>query len=87
MAEFVIRVSDEELAAMARAITQLNAITHLRYMSRSMLAAASGIKETKVRAVLQDMLDKGYATQYAVTTNLKRQRYYYVLTEAGKALQ
>ena len=86
MAEITIRISDEEVVAMARAITLLNEIQHLRYMSRSMLSAASGIKDSKVRAALQEMVDKGYIEQYAVTTNLKRQRYYYVLTDAGKEL-
>lgn len=86
MAEITIRISDEEEVAMARAITLLNEIQHLRYMSRSMLSAASGIKDSKVRAALQEMVDKGYIEQYAVTTNLKRQRYYYVLTDAGKEL-
>lgn len=86
MAEIIIRISDEELVAMARAIMQLNEIRHLRYMPRSMLSAASGIKDSKVRVALQEMVDKGYIEQYAVTTNLKRQRYYYVLTDAGKEL-
>lgn len=86
MAEITIRVSDAETVAMAGAIMQLNGIQHLRYMSRSMLSAASGIKDSKVRAALQDMIDKGYVEQYAVTSNLKRQRYYYVLTAAGKEL-
>lgn len=86
MAEITIKISDEETVAMARAIVQLNEIQHLRYMSRSMLSAASGIKDSKVRAALQEMVDKGYIEQYAVTTNLKRQRYYYVLTAAGKEL-
>ena len=44
------------------------------------------MKDSSVRAALQEMIDKGYVEQYAVTTNLKRQRYYYVLTDAGKAL-
>lgn len=86
MAEITIRISDEEVVAMARAITLLNEIQHLRYMSRSMLSAASGIKDSKVRATLQEMVDRGYIEQYAVTTNLKRQRYYYVLTDVGKEL-
>ena len=86
MAEITIRISDEEVVAMARAIMLLNEIQHLRYMSRSMLSAASGIKDSKVRVALQEMVDKGYIEQYAITTNLKRQRYYYVLTDAGKEL-
>lgn len=86
MADFSIKSTPEEHVQLAQAITKLNAIEHISYMSRNMLAETSGIKGTKVRVVLQDMIDNGEVTQYAVTTNPKLQRYYYVLTEAGKAL-
>lgn len=81
-----ITVSEDELVALAKAIKELNSIQHLRYMSRAMLANTSGIKDTKVRAVLQELLDKQLATQYAATQNPKLQRYYYVLTDAGEKL-
>lgn len=86
MAEFKIGVTDAERRAVARAVSELNNIQHVSYMSRNMIAETSGIKSTKVRVVLQDMLDAGELTQYAVTQNRKLQRYYYVLTDAGKAL-
>lgn len=86
MANIVIPVSDEELTKLAGAIEELNKIGHIRYMSRSMLADTSGIKDTKVRAVLQEMLNRNHAIQYAATQNPKLQRYYYVLTESGKKL-
>lgn len=86
MAEFKIDVTDDERRAVARAVSELNNIQHIIYMSRNMIAETSGIKSTKVRVVLQDMLDAGELTQYAVTQNRRLQRYYYVLTEHGKAL-
>lgn len=86
MAEFRIGVTDAERRAVARAINKLNNIQHIIYMSRNMIAETSGIKSTKVRVILQDMLDAGELTQYAVTQNRRLQRYYYVLTEYGKAL-
>lgn len=86
MAEINIKSTKDERRVVARAIERLNEIQHVSYMSRNMLAETSGIKGTKVRVVLQDMIDNGEVTQYAVTTNPKLQRYYYVLTEAGKVL-
>lgn len=86
MAEITIKVSDEERKKLAAAVEELNKISHVRYMSRTMLANTAGIKETKVRAVLQEMIDRGELTQYAATQNEKLQRYYYVLTDAGRTL-
>lgn len=86
MATMEIPVSIEERRAVAAAVTTLNTVQHLRYMSRSMIANSACIKASKVRAVLQDMIDKGELTQYPVTENRKLQRFYYVLTDAGKEL-
>lgn len=81
-----IRSTKEERIAVAKAVAQLNEVPHISYMSRNMLAETSGVNTNKVRIVLQDMLDDNELTQYAVTQNPKLQRYYYVLTEAGKEL-
>lgn len=86
MAEINIKSTEEERRLVARAIARLNEIQHISYMSRNMLAETSGIKSTKVRVVLQDMLDSEEIEQYAVTQNPRLQRYYYVLTDTGKAL-
>lgn len=86
MAEINIKSTEKERRLVARAIARLNEIQHISYMSRNMLAETSGIKSTKVRVVLQDMLDSGEIEQYAVTQNPRLQRYYYVLTDTGKAL-
>lgn len=86
MAEFTINTSEAEHRMVAAAVQQLNEIQHIKYMSRSMLVAASGLKDSKLRAVLQDMIDCGELVQYAATDNPARQRWYYVLTKAGKEL-
>lgn len=86
MAFMEIQVSDLERQAVARAVVELNEVQHLRYMSRSMISNSSGIKDTKVRAVLQDMINRGELEQYPVTENRKLQRFYYVLTDAGKLI-
>lgn len=86
MAEFKINTTEAEHRLVAAAVQQLNEIQHIRYMSRSMLVAASGLKDSKLRAVLQDMIDCGELVQYAATDNPARQRWYYVLTAAGKEL-
>lgn len=86
MAEIKINTTAEEHRLVAAAIQQLNEIQHIRYMSRSMLVTASGLKDSKLRAVLQDMIDTGEVIQYAATENPARQRWYYVLTDAGKKL-
>lgn len=85
MVEFIIHATEDEQLAVLRAIISLNEIQHLRYMSRSMIASASGVKDSKVRVALQDLIDRGYITQYVVTTNLRRQRYYYTPTASGIA--
>lgn len=86
MATINIPVSDEELTKLAKAICELGGIKHVRAMSRSMLANTSGLNQNKVRAVLQELLDRHLAIQYQATQNPQIQRYYYVLTDAGKAL-
>lgn len=84
--EIKIHVSDDELVALCAAVTELNNIQHLKFMSRSMLAEQANINPNKMRAVLQEALNRKLLTQYQATTNPKLQRYYYVLTEEGKAL-
>lgn len=86
MAALEIPVSVDERKAVAEAVLKLNEVQHLRYMSRSMIANSSGIKDSKVRAVLQEMINLGELKQYPVTENKKLQRFYYVLTETGRLL-
>lgn len=79
MALFDIEVSDEEKALVIAAIKTLNDIPHIRYMSQSMIASAAGIKATKVRAVLAELIKEDAIIQYAATENKKLQRYYYTI--------
>lgn len=84
--EIVIPVSAEERVATLQAIEQLNNIRHLKYMSVGMISETCGIKQTKLRAVLEDLQANGYIEKYQATENPKIQRYYYVVTSAGREL-
>ena len=86
MADFKIPVSSEERVAVAKAIAELGTLTHVKSMSRTIIANSASIKETKVRAVLQDMLDLKEIDQYLTTDNPKRQRYFFKLTAKGLLL-
>lgn len=86
LAQINIPVSDEERTAVAQAIAALLKLEHVSYMSRAMLTETSGIKDTKLRIVLQDMLDHKLIEMHPITDNPKRQRYLFVLTDAGKQL-
>lgn len=75
----------EEKEAVLNAIVDLNAIQHLRYMSQAMIAESSGVKETKVRAVLADLLAEQAITQIKLPGSRQVPRYYYVITDIGAA--
>ncbi len=78
-----IKATDNEKLAVLRAIKELNEIQHLKYMSQAMLATHSGLKPTKVRIVLTDLIEEGKITQYSTTENKRLQRFYYVINESG----
>lgn len=82
MPEITINVSDAERNACLAAITELNNIAHLKYMSIAMIAETAGIKETKCRAVLDDLIASKTITKYQATDNKRIQRYYYVINGA-----
>ena len=86
MAEIRVATSQEDYKLVAAAVQELNNIPHVKYMSRSAIAELTKLSDSKVRAVLQDMIVAGLLVQYAATNNPKRQRYYYVLTPSGKQL-
>jgi transcription initiation factor IIE alpha subunit len=79
--EIVIQISAEEKDAVVKAIEELNGLGHLKYMSQSMIANSADIKATKVRSVLQELVDEKRIIQYAVTSNRHLQRYYYVVNK------
>ena len=83
---FVVPVSDDERVATIKAIDELNAIEHVKYMSLSMLADTAGIKQTKMRHVLDDLMQSGSITRYIASENIKLPRYYYVVEAPGREL-
>lgn len=83
---FVVPVSDDERVATIKAIDELNAIEHVKYMSLSMLADTAGIRQTKMRHVLDDLMQSGSITRYIASENIKLPRYYYVVEAAGREL-
>lgn len=83
---FVVPVSDDERVATIKAIDGLNAIEHVKYMSLSMLADIAGIKQTKMRHVLDDLMQSGRITRYIASENIKLPRYYYVVELSGREL-
>lgn len=79
--EIIIPISEEEKTKTIAAIKQLNSIGHLKYMSQAMIANSAGIKATKIRAILTELINEGKVIQYAITQNTHLQRYYYVVVE------
>ena len=84
MAEFEIKVSQEEKEAVITAIKQLVAIPHIKKMSQAMIADTACIKATKIRAILQELIDEGKINQYAATDNPKLQRYLYTVNDMSE---
>lgn len=84
--EITIPVSEDERAATLDAILKLNEIQHLRSMSQAMISETANIKATKIRVILTDLIKRNLITQYQVSDNKHIQRYYYTLTDAGRAL-
>ena len=83
---FVVPVSDDERVATIKAIDELNTLEHVKYMSLSMLADTAGIKQTKMRHVLDDLIQSGSVTRYIASENIKLPRYYYVVEAPGRKL-
>ena len=82
----VVQVSDDEPVAANKATDALNAIEHVKYMSLSMLADTARIKQTKMRHVLDDLMQSGSITRYIASENIKLPRYYYVVEAPGREL-
>lgn len=83
MASINIPTSEQEHYQVIQAVMHLNNLRHVKYMSHAGLAETAGLKATKVRLVLKDLIDAGLLTQYQVSKNKRVQRYYYVLTPMG----
>lgn len=76
--EIKIQVTEEEKAAVLKAIDVLNENPNIKYMSQTMIANNAGIKPTKVRAVLMELIEERKIIQYRATDNPKLQRFYYI---------
>lgn len=80
----VIEVSDAERAAVLKTLIVFNEREHVRQMPLQSIADATGIKVTKVRHVMEDLMRRELITRYNVSDRPVRPRYYYVLTEAAR---
>lgn len=78
-----ILVNDEERVKVLHAVTELNKMEHVSYMSLQMLADVVQLKVTKVRLIVDDLVGQQLLTKYNVSEKQVRPRYYYVLTETG----
>lgn len=78
-----IIVTDEERRKILDAVTDLNRMEHVGYMSLQMLADATQLKVTKVRLVVDSLVATGLLKKYNVSDKQIRPRYYYVLTDAA----
>lgn len=78
-----ILVNDEERVKVLHAVTELNKMEHVSYMSLQMLADTTQLKVTKVRLIVDDLVGQQLLTKYNVSDKQVRPRYYYVLTDTG----
>lgn len=86
MTAFNIPVVPEDKVAVAKAVLELGALKHLKYMTYDMLAQITHFKPSKIRNILQDMLDAKEVSLYEIPCIGKKKRYIYFLTETGKLL-
>lgn len=77
MAEIVIPVTDEEKQKIYEALEKINDMEHVSSISYATFATLTGMKETKVRLVVADMVNKNELQQINVSEG-KVPRYYYV---------
>ena len=86
MSVLQIPVAIEDKITLATEIDRLGKIQHVHKMTYDLLAQGTHFKASKVRNVLQDMLNNEEVIQYDVPSLSKAKRYIYFLTEAGKKL-
>lgn len=78
-----ITVTDEERSKVLSTISVLNSREHVLQMPIQSIATMSGLKLSKTRLVLEDLLTKNLITRYNVSEKQVRPRYYYTLSEAA----
>lgn len=81
--EIDIKATALEKKLVIRAIRRLNNIKHLNYMSQAMIAEDSGVKPSKVRIALQDLIDAKCIEQIRTNDGKRVSRYHYALTNIG----
>ena len=81
MAAIEIPVTPEEKQKIYDALAKVNDMEHVQSISYATFATLTGMKESKVRLVVTDMVDKGELLQINVSEG-KVPRYYYVAKEA-----
>ena len=83
MTEILIPINDDERAKVLAAINGLNSIEHVTYMSLQAIADRAGLKITKVRHIIENLMQTQLIKRYNVSEKQVRPRYYYVLTDAA----
>lgn len=83
MAEITIPINDDERAKVLAAINDLNSIEHVAYMSLQAISDRAGLKITKVRHIIENLMMTQLIKRYNVSEKQVRPRYYYVLTDAA----
>lgn len=86
MSSFNIPILVEDKRIMATEISRLGKVQHLHKMTYNLLAQGTGFKPSKVRNIIQDMLDKGEVIQFDAPTTSHARQYIYFLSEAGEQL-
>lgn len=81
---FIVPVTDDERFVVMQTLIDFNEMEHVRFMSLDSIANASCMKKSKVRHVLDDLMNKQYITRYIASENPKLPRYYYVVDTAGR---
>lgn len=81
-----IEITAEEQAKILSAISVLNSREHVSQMPLQSIADLSGLKLSKTRIVVEDLLAKRLITRYNVSEKQIRPRYYYTMSEAALKL-
>lgn len=84
--EIKIQISDEDRLAVLDAICKLNALEHCKQMPLKSISDVSGLKITKVRHIVEDLLEHKLIKRYNVSDKQVKPRYYYTLSVAATRL-
>jgi len=79
-----IKTTTEEQCAVIVAIDVMLSISHIAYMPDSLIATTANLKATKIRAVINDLVQTKKIKKFALLEDRQRKRYFYTITEQGK---